>query len=101
MVPSTSRVLHRRVAAAFQPFNELRDLGGAAGAVRALYDNEFARQLVEVHSGDAVAVKTPLAAHRHDKVIGALHSTVSSSTLGLDRRARGKLGGGGDGLRRL
>ena len=43
--------LHGGVAAAFQPFDQLRDLRGAAGAVRAFHHDQFAGELFQSTPG--------------------------------------------------
>src|SRR5258707_12652859 len=49
--------LNRRMAAAFQPLDQLRDLGRASGTVRALDNDQPAGQFVQIHSRETVAIK--------------------------------------------
>ena len=49
--------LHGGIALAFQPVAQHIDLGGAAGAIRTLDDDQFAFQAVRIQVGDAFSIK--------------------------------------------
>src|SRR5262249_10285003 len=93
--------LHRGVPAGLQPPDELGDLRGTARAVRALHDDEFADEFLELHAGDAVAVKAAL--RRRQRVGGfggfSFHAAMSPSTSSGCELPLGRIGGGsGNGL---
>src|SRR5439155_7009049 len=49
--------LDSRMAASLQPQHQARDLGRTPRSVRSFDDDEFTRQLFQIDSGNAVAVK--------------------------------------------
>src|SRR5208337_508724 len=57
--------LHRAVTAALQPVSQPDDLRRTPGTIRALHDDQLAREPVQINVGDAVSVKAAVGGAWH------------------------------------
>ena len=71
------------MAASLEPLHQARDLGRTPRSVRSFDDDEFTRQLFQIDSGNAVAVKALGRRLRHqDPALGQVAQRCGDASSG-------------------